>query len=301
MAYPGRRIGKPNSEKFIQCSYLSNFKMTPEDQTGSRAISEDKKLEWANECAAEHKEFGAKAPACIWGNAFLKHVRYIPFPEFYDALIKSLDNFLVHQGNRPYAIFVDSSKYGSEYWILQMLWKDVIAKQNNIPMLISEFRPDTDPSDIIILDDALYTGVHAFGALDDAFHQSGIRAPGNYRFHFVVPYITNQAKNYITENLSSSAVVFYPLSIIPTLLEFDEPEVKTSAYKLNERKKYTPVEEVINEFDLNQYEDMDFTPLYFDFKIAKNASTATKLLEKLVHPLPSRRALKYAEGCYSRF
>jgi hypothetical protein len=295
-----RRKIKLDKNKFVDCSRLSDFKMNSEDQVGLRAISGERKRQWAVECANEHKELGEKAPVCIWGNAFLKHVKYIPFPEFYEALIASWKSFIAQQGKRPFAIFLDPDKYGSEYWILQMLWRTAIEPIEQA-VLISHLSPGTDPQDIVILDDALYTGVHAFGALDDAFHSIHVHAPGDYRFHFVIPYITNQARNYITENLSKPAVFFYPTAIIPTLIEYDEPVLKTSAYVLNERKKYLPIEEVVKEFDIKRFEDMDLTPLYFDFKIAKNASTATKLLEELVRPLPSRRSLKSAEECHRRF
>ena len=103
--------------------------------------------------------------------------------------------------------------------------------------------------------------------------------------------------------MANSSAFFYPVAIIPTIFDYHDPDVDSSesisrpSYE-DERKHRVLKPEVIKEFDLNS-QGMDFTPLYFDFKIAKNASTATKLLESLVSPPPSRRALTLAEACYN--
>jgi hypothetical protein len=278
--------------------------MTADDHIGTRAISEESKRAWVAQCEKEQKEGKSSPPVCLWGNAFLRHVRYIPFSEFYDALVTSWQGFAAHIGDRPFAILLDPRKYGSEHWLLQMLWSSGIPKVADAE-IITELNPTSDPTDIVILDDVLYTGMHVFGVLDEAFHnatQGGKRMlpPGRYRFHFVVPYVTKQARAFIEESLPhlspGNTATFYPVSPVLTLLEY-EPSLKDTAYDTDERKQYSPKPGVIEAFDLNP-QGMDFTPLYLDFKIAKNASTATSLLERMVTPLPSRRALKEAEACY---
>ena len=93
---------------FSRCA-SRDFKMSAaEDKVGTRQIPEERKRQWLAECAETHRTtktsgsgsgsgdagLGARAPACVWGNAFLRNVKYVPFDEFYGALLKSWTQFL---------------------------------------------------------------------------------------------------------------------------------------------------------------------------------------------------------------
>ncbi len=305
-------------DDFERCSKLSDYHLTrDEDKVGSRLLSADKKREWFDKCVATHS-LGKDDPICLYGNAFLQHLRYISFDEFHTALIKSFTMFIksvtASSSVRPVpvAIFLDPHKFGSEHWLIQLMWpliKMAIDSGTLKVSIISELNPSTDPRDILVVDDALYTGMHIFGVFDNAFDDLRRNrvavTPGQYRIHFVVPYVTNQAQRFINggiKYLADSTAYFYSTETIPTIIESLEAsgqmDVIISAYEMDERKRRELKQSIIDEFDLNP-QGTDFTPLYFDFKIAKNASTATKLLESLVTPLPTRRALEAAERCHN--
>lgn len=324
-------------KRFERCSdreKYPSFKMMPGtiDHVGERVISPAAKIQWYEECKTRLKDKPSLLPACTFGQHFLRDVTYIPFDEFYRGLLQSFATFLTQQGTRSYAFLLDPRKYGSEHWLLQLLWQDIFLKSpSQLPGVVVEPNLKDDPRDIVLLDDVVYSGFHTMGVIDlfyDNARRKGIIIPPNrYHFHIVIPFMSSKGEKLLRTTLpeiTQSPVSLYPVKILPSFLELEEklganlsdlgyvedeprrpssrhPPVATDEVKskapTDKVKRYHLASEVAEELNLNPHGV--FLPVYLDFKIAKNTSTATSILESLVRPLPSRRPLLAAEECFN--
>jgi hypothetical protein len=148
---------------------------------------------------------------------------------------------------------------------------------------------------------------------DDARQKGQEIPPNRYHFHIVIPYMSDKGASMLKKTLpeiTSSNVTLYPIKILPSFLETEQKlgtnltnigyvEEEPSRYHKpspGEKKRYHLSEDVAKELDLDPHGV--FLPVYLDFKIAKNTSTATSILENLVRPLPSRSKLVAAEKCF---
>lgn len=256
--------------------------MQPYEKPGQRGLRKDNIDTYLNNINDDlSKQFAAM---------FLKHVTYIPFNVFYQSLQNSLNKFLSTIADKPYAILLEQDHYGSESWLTQLLFQtELLGKE---PDIISKANPNKDPIDIVIIDDAIYSGINTLSKIDNFIYyanQNGkILTPERYIFHIVVPYVSISGYNMLCKNIDkfgNSKLYFYTnLPLIKSIWQL-EPSMKNMFQKDNEE-----LHDVIVK-NLNIDPHTDFVPIYFDHKIACELSTAMSILQKVVTPLPSRSSL----------
>lgn len=229
--------------------------------------------------------------AKIYAQSVIQHTRYIPDEEFMKCLYISLEMFRKNIGATPYAVVLSTKKYGSEWWILQRLFGSYFVGTE--PNIITKSNPDTDPTNVVIIDDAIYSGIHLETALITFLY--GTPRPREdailrkrYTFHLIIPFISTVGYEYISNYLRNKADVFFYSCEGKTLPTFDiiEPKVFELTNKPGVRRM----------LDTNP----DKTPLliYFDHKIADGASTEEYIISSIVYPPPTRDPLERALKCY---
>ncbi len=95
----------------------------------------------------------------------LKKTTYIKYAQFKVSLLKCLELFFNNISNEEFFLLLPTDRIGSEHWLTSLLWS--LLKQKNIRGIIDE---DTELEDkfynILIIDDALYTGTNTFSKID---------------------------------------------------------------------------------------------------------------------------------------
>ena len=219
-------------------------------------------------------------------SVFLANIRYVPFMEMYRDLVISLQRCTSELGNTPFTLHLPSGKYGSEWWLVQLLFQ-------------SEFK-GKEPSvsdklltkDIMIVDDCSYTGINALSMIDNALDETDT----HHIFHLVIPYMSTEAHRVlgaINKKLPRATVRFYHTEpLIPTVFDVLLPELK----KVVVGEDGYIIQDIAD--TLNIEVDTSATLIYFDHKIAGRMSTMTAVLEAVVYPLPSRAPIERAEQTY---
>ena len=217
-------------------------------------------------------------------DAVVRHTHYISTTEFMNNLRLSLEAFLKAVGDRPYGIVLFSQKYGSEYWILQQLFaRDLKGRE---PPVLYKSNPEKDPTDIMIIDDAIYSGMNVSIAISDFL--SNVKTDKKYTFHIVVPYVSTRGYEIISEDFKDRAnLIFYPAGghTIPSLKDIDPKlwdDIIADEY-------------IVQKYDI--VEDNPHTLIYFDHKIADARATANEVLERLVPPI-SKDGVHKSELCF---
>jgi len=112
---------------------------------------------------------------------------YVKFPEFKQNLIEAFKLFKNAIGSKPFTIYFNNRKIGSECWILHMLWPEIRT------LNIEGFILKTDivknyPKDILIIDDCIYSGINILGSIDELSYFNNVTGNGSV-YHLVIPYI----------------------------------------------------------------------------------------------------------------
>lgn len=262
--------------------------------------------------------------------AVVKHTKYIPETEFRRALQTSYSIFeknITGPDNkmRDYAVILLTSKYGSEWWFLQQLFATVLKGRE--PTVLIRSNQQTDPDDIMLIDDAIYSGGNIAHTINYFLfghdrHQDDDTPPKKYTFHIVVPYISSTGYKRLTEEFAHIAtLIFYPVDgkITPTFDELEPKiwddilsikDVTTSvSIDINFGPTRTSFRDVVEDtLNIEQHSlnvgDIDderpHTLIYFDHKIADVTSTATDIYENVVPYVPSREPLNRAMECFVR-
>lgn len=272
-------------DHFIRCaSQGESYMMHADEQIGQRMLNRNKINKYlANIPNKLSKEFA---------EIFIKQIKYVPFDTFYSAFQKSYNKFLSAIKNRPYCILLNSDHYGSESWLTQLLFQNQLKGRE--PEIIHKSTPNKDPIDIVIVDDAIYSGINILSQIDDFIYYA---KPGltnhKYIFHIVVPYVSFEGHQMLCENIgkfNNSKYCFYPAGpLIPSI------------WKSTNLDKFTKGQQILKSEiakNLRIEEGSALIPLYFDHKIACPLSTATHLLNQIINLPPSKQALYKAKTKY---
>ena len=205
----------------------------------------------------------------------LSNTLYVNFKEFKTALIKSFNMFKEKIGMEEFYILTPSTKIGSEDWLIALLWKELKNLNMKGILTINSDIPLKKNTNILIIDDAIYSGVNTVSTIDNFTYDLAnaenktVSQIGEYfTFHLVIPFYT---ENGMEKNIKPFCklyninIEFYGIYEVPTLL------------KLIDIHKYygDDVDSVLsNKFGIQL---VDMPPIYFDHKVAGYMSTYSSI------------------------
>ncbi len=185
----------------------------------------------------------------------LDNTRYVSYDQFKIELQKSFDMFKDNVRNEPfYLIYSTRSKIGSENWLCHLLYPQI--REMNIMDVIGD---DSDSlhlipfgSNILIVDDAIYTGNNITGTIDEMSYPRGVN--NGCKFHIVVPYSTESGRETMTFLSNNFSYDFYHTH---TMIQS------------RELSKSDPVSyRQVVKFDRHIGAEGWPVPVYFDWKVA---------------------------------
>lgn len=203
----------------------------------------------------------------------LAMTRYIPHGELMVALEKSFQRFSAAIGNTPFYVYFPLDHFDIENIMILHMWDKL--RELNIVGFITEGYDDVNAwvrlngftkeisggTHVLIIDDAIYTGISSFNTMDwISFNNMGRHGEDNpIHFHFVVPFVSSNGKK-IMQNLRHFTyrqfitATLYEQEVIPSYGDIDP--------------YYT--EEFAGTFGLEYTGQM---AVYFDHKVANEFST----------------------------
>jgi len=227
---------------------------------GLRNISDTTKKEYLSRFTnKEDREFVEKV---------LNETIYVPEHVFLKELNDAFDKFSENIRDEPFYIYLPKAKFGSEQIFTIYLWNKIINK-NFIKFVHAESDIDKN-SNILIIDDCIYTGINTLSAIDETTYNNKNKV---INFHLVIPYVSNLGKleietfsNRFKDESQLFSVKFY--NTVNTVNFFSDPEdIKN--------------EDFLRKFKL---EGVFQVPIYFDHKVGNNFSTFDSIYLKGIVP-----------------
>lgn len=246
----------------------------------------------------------------------LTKTTYIRYSEFKQALLQSFQAFTQAIGHQDFYLMLPTNKIGSEHWLVTLLWSQL--RKMNLRQIIDENckLPLKGVTNILIIDDAIYTGNNTMGKIDgftyflaESLNMSQNEVGKYFKFHIVIPFITRfgtEATLSLCKNNNTQCII-HGIYYLPEILSL-----------MNIKKYYPQID--INKYRLDEYdilyqkfgiEFLNMPAVYFDHKVASMISTfSTIYLEGRIPedgnygPLfkvnPSREKIEELERLYHK-
>lgn len=206
-------------------------------------------------------------PQSVWTKLvyhILKNTLYVPFSTFKRELFKCVNLFL-RKNQDPYYIIIDCKKYGSDIWLLHLIFP-LIRKDPNLKGVVDKDGV-LNHNNYLILDDCIYTGSQIVGIIEELSTSSA-----RSFFNIVCPYATRHGMDFINSEAKEKGndCGFY------TAVVLDDRVMNDMYQKLFHTELNTLVP---NSYDYNMmmHSIMDKCPIilsygaypiYFDHKVA---------------------------------
>lgn len=148
----------------------------------------------------------------IFIETLLSKTLYITYSDFLTNLHKSFQQFLTDINNQSYYILIPRYKIGSEYWLIMLLWKCI--RRSNFVDFVYDDQTVANNGNIIIIDDAIYSGVTITGMVEKF-----ISANSGGKFYLIIPYasILGATEVYSFIHTSGNPVKIYTQQTLPCI------------------------------------------------------------------------------------
>jgi len=212
---------------------------------------------------------------------------YVPYKEFKKALFQTFYLFQNKIKNEGFYILMDDQKIGSEHWLLALLWPE-LSKMNVLGIITpGEHKLEGKIKHILMIDDAIYTGLHIGVSMDDLIN-AVYPHEADLVFHLVIPYIGKPGKRFIEERYDDLGINYHLYNY----------QVMNTLRSLIDINKYYPDEPLISTHQfiaglygvrkgalqkLYELRTSDPFLIYFDHKVAADSCTIpTVYLEGII-------------------
>ena len=146
----------------------------------------------------------------------LDKTTYISFEKLKDALNYTFERFKKSIGDQAFYLMASGYKFGSEHWFIALLW-DQIKTMNLLGILNESSELELmETTNIVIIDDAIYTGNNVLGMIDNFSYflskKQGISQKdicSNIKLHMVIPYVNPFGVESINNFLKDFGIVGY--------------------------------------------------------------------------------------------
>jgi hypothetical protein len=222
----------------------------------------------------------------------IENVRYFTTLEIVYKFRKSFIQFLNdYNKNENYYLLVPTSKYGSEHWLLSQIL-DLIP--NNIKLISKDTQLISDVKNIVIIDDAIYSGNNVTGTIDEFLYE--IEIFDNLEINIITALCTYSGERSINENIkhmTDKNVItnFYNQNKIKVLSEifthytnddwntYNELMFLILDENNNEEQKKYILDSMMENYGIPVH---DCTTIYLKHKIPNEFGTITNLLNKII-------------------
>lgn len=219
----------------------------------------------------------------------ISKVRYFPTQYIIEAVRSRFELFLSQHGTERCAIFVDNNKYGSEHFLITQIY-DLIPSHF---LIIANKDQLVDIDRIVLIDDAIYSGVHLMSLIDVNQFDSKISV--------VTALYTESGKNLLvsfrSENDKTLNIDFFCQTRIYTIRELFPDITDWTIYNelfykyINDIAPHPETFTTVFENPVDEYPLYDPTTVHLQHKIANNHGTLQGLLETIVNKPPSRQVI----------
>lgn len=140
---------------------------------------------------------------------------------------------------------------------MQLLWKNIqqlarcynlaLIFERDIPALLRD-KEGREETQIVIIDDALYSGIHQVATIDESTYQ--YKGQPRPHFHLIVPYASNEAKELLQRIRSDIKVTItlynvYTLRTIKELLQCYKPILQSISTMEQAQQAVFPVDNCV--------------------------------------------------------
>lgn len=293
-------MDKQSQSIYDKLEQTLNYHFYPETSNACY-LSEPKCQAWIN--LQDNPQYKAFAELVI------AHTRYVPFLTTMNEFHKIFEVFGLI--DKPFWIFFNTEDFGSENWIIVLLWS--LLRKKQVAGFITNTRElPSNVTDILIVDDAIYSGGSIAGTVDELLsYRSTNQLP--IQFHIMVPYMTNPGKDTIqgvvtTHNQTNLNSPLFPTST-PTPTPTPNFYQSIPLYNMEEIvTRYRPdllpyLEEILLFYD----NEVPGVPFYLDHKIAGEFSSLPRIYIdgkvhnqsiELCYKLPSRSVVQLVEDFF---
>lgn len=200
----------------------------------------------------------------------LQKTSYIPYDEFKDELLRTFNVFKENIPNEEFYLMLPHDKIGSEHWLTSIVWPHIRSMHIKQIIYDTSVIPFANTANILILDDAIYSGVNVLRQIDK-FTSTNKKIP-NIKFHLVIPFISACGKKFLSLHCKKLHVQYTlygtrPLPMLSQLVDF--PSYYPSPKKGKAYLQYLDT----TLYDNLGIQSIDYPALYFDHKIAGSTST----------------------------
>lgn len=119
-----------------------------------------------------------------------RKTKYFTWSQFADLLNKSFNKFVASIGDKSFLIYLPSEKFSSEHVLVALLWKQIRKLNFQGFISLTDFTLLEDGSNVLFLDDAIYSGNNLIGSMD------GLNYETNKKFVYYIVVACS------TENIS---------------------------------------------------------------------------------------------------
>ena len=102
-----------------------------------------------------------------------QETKYFTWSRFVDLLKQSFNKFAKSIGVKPFLIYLPSEKFSSEHVLVALLWKQIRKLNFQGFISLTDFMLLEDGSNVLFLDDAIYSGNNLMGSMDGLNYESG--------------------------------------------------------------------------------------------------------------------------------
>lgn len=227
----------------------------------------------------------------------LSNTRYIDFDEFYAELTKNFAKFAAEQ-KRPFKIILSCDKFGSESWLMHLLYPLFARMKPLFLGTISKFEGNSQ-IDYVLLDDCVYTGSKLIQNLKYFLGSS----KSSVNAKIIMAFINTSRIETVRIELDGFLV---GTQLYGTPLDLDNfDHLLCNSVNTNSRN----CEELLNNILCN----LGAIPVYFDHKIAEEFSSfpgiyldgayldnneQVQMFGQLVKRVPSRSKIDYVKNIH---
>lgn len=180
-----------HKRKFFILFYLDKIISIMQSSRGRRILDDYLSFDWNLKTNDQHKlatKLVSGYLSLLTGDdrrfvdIVLKHTKYVTFNQFRTALYASFNKFKATIQDQPFQLLYHlDSGIGSEHWLTHLLWPEL--RQLNCTVV--DRLEDIKDGHVVIIDDAIYSGCHMAGLLDEL-------ATADCTFHLIIPFVTNE-------------------------------------------------------------------------------------------------------------
>lgn len=122
----------------------------------------------------------------------IENTLYVNHKQFIEALDVSFEKFSQEIGDEPFYILLPEGKFGSENWIIALIWSKL--SKLSVKGFIGINTKVPEKSHVVVIDDAMYSGQKTTGVIDEYVYNT----ESVITVHLLIPFVTEQSLSCVS-------------------------------------------------------------------------------------------------------